>query len=217
MTQSQSKAHVQAQHLIPQNVDICQLPSLVTSLTGVYAHLRASTGKFRYFEEAEDHKALNDVQESWNVMVTAIDKCHGQKISDIPVFVMQDQAQTRAVSIEILSLRDLSGLPLICVRYFPANRDDDIKASAQMMSSIGQGRQLQEIPSDVDEIKAMIDLFNKNRSRMSQKRVKLMEKQWCVFLDFQIIIFVRASVQESSQMEVVCVPSIQRHRWRQAC
>eukprot|EP01084_Bolivina_argentea_P010728 19995_1 len=122
-------------------------------------------------------KPFKDMQQSFLTMAKNIDDY--KTINDIPMNVVQNDAETHAISIIILDVKEHNGFPIIIAKYFRGKKKNmSVKMCRNMMKEIPRGAEIQPIDADLVEIKLMARLLKKNRNRLSEDIVSEKEKKF---------------------------------------
>ena len=109
-------------------------------------------------------RTVRELQQSLLVIAQSIDKY--DTMHKVPMFVMQDQAQTEAVCITVLGLYEIEEKPLLAIKYFSGVRGDP-ESMMRMMSSLSRVHLMQAIHCEVDEVKLMRYLLQKNSEKLN--------------------------------------------------
>eukprot|EP01083_Nonionella_stella_P150360 478898_1 len=163
-----------AQPIPPDPLALKDWPSSAETVGSVFSTMR---GKSMFFRELTT-KPFKDLQESLVVIARNIDKY--DCIQKVPLFIAQDSAQTQALSISVIALKETEtrGLPLIVVKYFVGKRSSGMAGIKHMMAEVEKGRLMQEIGCDLEEVQLMTRLFQKNRKVILNDVVNKTETKW---------------------------------------
>eukprot|EP01084_Bolivina_argentea_P304320 525520_1 len=171
---SDMRISVNAQIAIPNQVNPCSLKSW-TGYIGVSFKMSMVCLK------SLKTKVFKDMAESMMVIAESVDKY--KSIEQIPAFIVQNKEKTHALCIMIVCVQQLGKLPMIVVKYFKGERaTTNFKKQQRMVNEMGQGRLMQEIPTDLMEVQLMTRLLKKNRKKLLdefvRKRESKLNKGW---------------------------------------
>ena len=170
---------VDAQKFIPPNCNPFVLKSWNASI--------GTSKLFALFSISATTKPFKDICDSFVVMTSRIDKC--DSIDDIPIFIVQDDAQMMAIAMIVLDVKVNESLPMVVIKYhFGKKGEVDPR---EFMCEMKKEKLGQSVPADLTEIKLLSRLLKKNRNKLSSEIVEENEKKYgkgwrlSVFVPFQ--------------------------------